>query len=106
MTTGTYASDKDFIKVTNGQAADTQPVVSISGGLYGVMAVAAAWGGGSLDVQMLAADGVTYVSVLPTVFVANGYIKVALPAGQAKFVITTTNGVYATFSRIVRGAGA
>src|SRR5579864_2192772 len=101
MTTGTYVTDPNFVKATNAQHGDTQPVVTLSAGLYAIVVAAGTWGGGNLDLQTLAADGSTYVTVLPATFTANGYKNVALPAGQYKFVITTTDGLYYTLSRIV-----
>ncbi len=106
MTTGTYATDKDYQKVSNGQHGDTIPTVQLSGGLYGIVVHAGTWGGGNLDFQTLAADGSTYVTVLPAVFTADGYKNVALPGGVYQFKITTTDGIYATVSRIARGSAA
>ena len=64
-----------------------------SGGTYGIAAIAT-WGGGSVDLQILGPDGATYLSVLDTVFVANGVKLVQLPVGTYKFVVTTATAVY------------
>lgn len=95
----------DFIQVNNAAAADTTTSVALAGGTYGIF-MKATWGGGSGDVQMIGADGSTYVSVLAAAFTADGFKTFTAPPGQCKIVFTTASACYATLMRIGRGAGA
>lgn len=72
----------------------------LRGGLYGVDAVAT-WGGGSVKLQRLAADGTTYLSVASaTDFTANGYTTVNLPPGDYKLIVATASAIYVSVRRI------
>lgn len=106
MTTGTYTGGVDYYNGANIQHGDTQAQFRLTGGLYALTAIAGTWNSGSLDLQIIAPDGSTFVSVLSAVVSANKFQTLDLPAGQYKFVVTTTDGIYATISRISRGAGA
>ena len=70
----------------------------LRGGSYGVTAKAT-WGGGSVTLQKLAADGTTYVTCL-TAFSADGYASVNLPQGTYKLTVATATGVYIDISAI------
>lgn len=78
--------------------AATTAAFSLKGGKYGVIA-SATWGGGSVTLQRLAADGSTYVTAL-TAFSANGYSTVDLPEGTYKIAIATATAVYVGIDRI------
>lgn len=105
---GTFITNPDYQKGTNVLHGDTIPVVTLGGGDYAITAVAGTWNSGSLDFQAILADGSTgtKVSVLSAAISANKVVTVTLPAGQYTFVVTTTDNVYYTLSRIRRGAGA
>jgi hypothetical protein len=67
----------------------------LDGGKYGVDVVAT-FGGGSVKLQKLAADGTTYVSVGSTTdFSAAGYAAVDLAVGTYRFTIATASAIYA-----------
>lgn len=79
----------------------TPAAFMLSGGLYGVTAVAT-FGGGSITLQRLAADDSTYVTCL-TAFTAAGYATVSLPPGTYKLTIATATAVYADVVAIAEG---
>lgn len=66
---------------------------TLRGGNYGIEVVAT-WGGGSVTLNRLAADGSTYVSTGIS-FTANGYQNVNLPSGTYQLAIATATAVYA-----------
>jgi microcystin-dependent protein len=73
---------------------------SLAGGQYGVDCIAT-FGGGSVKLQRLGADGSTYLSVSSgTDFSANGYASVDLPAGSYRFTVATATAIYAGIVRI------
>lgn len=77
----------------------------LKGGKYSVNAVAT-FGGGSVKLQMLGADGSTYVSVASTTdFTAAGHATVDLPAGQYRWTIATATAVYAKCVRVPAAGG-
>lgn len=78
----------------------TPNAFNLFGGAYGVT-VSATFGGGSVTLQRLAADGTTYITCL-TAFTAAGYASVNLPAGTYKLVIATATAVYADVTSIVK----
>lgn len=80
---------KDGITFSGGGNGDTV-VFALLGGRYN-MAVAATWGGGNVDLQVLMPDGTTYVSVLSSTFTANSGKTLALNPGTYKVVITTAS---------------
>ena len=73
-------------------ASTTQGPFILRGGNYG-MTVHATFGGGSVTLQRLAPDGVTFVTVL-TAFAADGYASANLPAGTYQIAIVTATAVY------------
>lgn len=76
---------------------------NLKGGKYGVNA-AATFGGGSVKLQTLLADGSTWASVSSaTDFTAAGYATVDLPAGVYRFTIATATAVYANISSVPIG---
>ena len=76
----------------------TTAAFTLPSGLYGVT-VTATFGGGSVTLQRLAADGSTYVTCL-TAFTAAGYATVNLPAGTYRFTIATATAVYVDIAAI------
>lgn len=78
----------------------TTAAFTMKGGLYGVT-VSATFGGGSVTLQRLAADGSTYVTCL-TAFTAAGYATVSLPPGSYKVAIATATAVYVDITAIAR----
>lgn len=71
----------------------------LNGGSYGIT-VTATWGGGSVDLKRLSADGSTYVSVLSSTFTANGYQSINIPPGSYQLTVTTATAVYADITSI------
>lgn len=99
-----YTAGNDFQKVTALDHASPLTTFTITTpGTYGIIALAASWSAGSLDLQALGPDGSTYVSVLAAAFAANGYKTVDLIPGTYKFVPTTTDGISAVIARVKRG---
>jgi hypothetical protein len=83
----------------------TTSAFNFPGGLYG-MDVVAAFGGGSVKLQKLAADGSTYVSVSSgTDFTAAGYNTVYLPGGTYRLTIATASAIYASINRVPQTRG-
>lgn len=76
----------------------TTSAFALKGGLYGIDVVAT-FGGGSVTLQRLAADGSTYVTAL-TAFTAAGYSTAYLPAGTYKVAVATASAVYVAINRI------
>lgn len=66
---------------------------TLRGGNYGIT-VSATFGGGSVTLQRLAPDAVTYVTVV-TAFTAAGYASANLPSGTYRLTIATATAVYA-----------
>ncbi len=86
---------KSFTNIAASTAA-----FNLSGGKYGASAMAT-FGGGSVKLQRLLADGSTYQSVSSgTDFTAPGYTTVDLPPGTYRFTIATATAVYAEIVRI------
>lgn len=71
----------------------------LRGGNYGVTAKAT-WGGGSVTLQRLSTDGVTYVTVM-TAFAADGYASANLPSGTYKLTVVTSTAIYVDVVSIV-----
>lgn len=92
----------DGILNTFAAAGSTSGAV-LQGGQYGLAAHSAAWGGGSLDVQMLLQDG-SWVTVTPmygaTHLTADGMIYYGLPMGQYRLTLTTTTAAVAALIRV------
>lgn len=82
--------------LSNG-GAGTYPF-SLLGGEFGI-SVTATWGGGSMVVKAIAADGSTGIDVLPP-FTADGFALVDLPSGQYELVVATATAVYAAVAVI------
>jgi hypothetical protein len=57
------------------------------------------WGGGSVTLQKLSADGSTYVTAA-TAFAADGYTTANLASGTYKLAVATATGVYVAIERI------
>jgi hypothetical protein len=64
---------------------------TLRGGNYGVTAHAT-WGGGTVTLQRLSPDGVTFVTVL-TAFSADGYQNQNLPSGTYQLLVATATGI-------------
>lgn len=77
----------------------TPAAFTLRGGCYGVT-VKATWGGGSLTLQRLSADGSTYVTVL-TAFTADGFQSANLPGGTYKLLLATATALYVDVTSIV-----
>lgn len=72
---------------------------TLRGGCYGVTAKAT-WGGGSVTLQRLSVDGLTYVTVL-TAFAADGYASANLPGGTYRLLVATATAIYVDVVSIV-----
>lgn len=79
-------------KVVITNASATPASFTLRGGNYSIEAIAT-WGGGSVTLNRLAADGSTYVSTGIS-FTANGYQNVNLPSGTYQLAIATATAVY------------
>jgi hypothetical protein len=82
----------------------TTAAFALMGGRY-VMAAIATWGGGNVALQMLAADGSTWVAPMNIAgsansLTANGSATLDLSPGQYRIAVTTATGVYATVARV------
>lgn len=71
-------------------------------GQYGMTVHAGTWGGGSVALQRLAADGVTWITVQS--FGADGFAVVIIPGGTYQITVTTATGVYLDVNPIVTPA--
>jgi hypothetical protein len=77
----------------------TPPVFTLEGGTYVATAVAT-FGGGNLQLQTLANDGLTFVNVGSQI-TANGVTTYSnLPPGQYKLVVTTATAIFFSLSRV------
>jgi hypothetical protein len=76
----------------------TTAAFQLDGGRYGVDTVAT-FGGGSVTLQKLGADGSTWITAL-TAFSAAGFNAADLPAGSYRVAIATASGVYVCIRRI------
>ena len=84
-----------------GSKADQVPF-TLQGGRYAVTvaSVGAAWGGGSVALQRLAADGITYVSV-HAAWTADAYIgTLDLPFGKYEILIATATAIEVDIVRV------
>lgn len=84
--------------VTFSNIAATTAAFHLRGGKYGIVA-SATFGGGSITLQIQAADGTTYVTAA-TAITAAGYAVVDLPDGFYKVAIATATAVYVSITRI------
>lgn len=80
-------------------SATTAPFV-LPPGLYGLDA-SATWGGGSVALQQLSADGSTYLAV-GTALSANGSQSPLYLAGTYQLAVTTATAVYAAITSILQ----
>jgi hypothetical protein len=84
--------------------SSSQTGFKLLGGTYGIT-VTATWGGGSVDLKKLSADGSTYVSVLSSTFTANAYQTVNIPPGTYQLTVTTATAVYADITSVIAATG-
>lgn len=85
--------------------AGTTAAFPLEGGRYVIAAHAATWNSGSAVLKMLCPDGSTYVPPKDiggsaNTLGADGSQTVDVPPGQFVVVVTTTNGVYISISRV------
>jgi hypothetical protein len=73
----------------------------LRGGLYAVT-ITATWGGGSVTLQRLAADGTTYVTVTDA-FTDDAYLSISLPPGTYRLLMATATAMYADITSITFG---
>jgi hypothetical protein len=91
----TSAEGKSFLNISATTAAFT-----LQGGKYAACAVAT-FGGGSVKLQTLLADGSTWQSVSSaTDFTTAGYGVVDLPPGQYRFTIAAATAVFCAVVRV------
>lgn len=93
-----------YDQVTYSNVSASQTAFKLLGGTYGIL-VTATWGGGSVDLKKLSADGTTYVSVLTTTFTANAFQIVSVPPGTYQLTVTTATAVYADITSVISAAG-
>ena len=102
--------DHEAFLISN-QAAGSYPFRLDIGGRY-MMTVHATFGGGTVKLQVLGPDGVTYLDVQGTfnnagaevdlvisTFSSDGTKVYDLAPGQYKFLVTTATAVYAAIAR-------
>jgi hypothetical protein len=78
----------------------TTAAFPLTGGKYAASATAT-FGGGSVKLQTLLADGSTWQSVSSvTDFTAAGFGTVDLPPGQYRFTIATATAVFCAVTRV------
>ena len=73
----------------------------LQGGLYAIT-ITATWGGGSVTLQRLAADGSTYVAVADA-FSADAFQTISLPPGTYRLLMATAEAMYADITSITFG---
>lgn len=79
----------------------TQGPFTLRGGNYSIEAHAT-WGGGSVTLQRLAADGSTYVTVGAfSAFTADGTQNGNLPGGTYQFLVATATAIYVDLASVV-----
>jgi hypothetical protein len=71
---------------------------TILGGCYGAD-YSATWGGGSVQLNRLAGDGVTWIAAAAA-WTANGTVLLLLPPGTYQLAVTTATAVYVQLVRI------
>jgi hypothetical protein len=76
----------------------TPAAFQLLGGTYGIT-VSATFGAGSVTLNVLAGDNITWIAVL-TAFAAVGYAYLSLPPGQYQLAIATATAVYAAIAPI------
>ena len=76
----------------------TTAAFTLDGGKYG-LDVTATFGGGSVQLQKLAADGATWANVGAAI-TANGVQTADVPAGSYRVAIATATAVYVNLRRI------
>jgi hypothetical protein len=79
--------------------AATTAAFNLKGGNYAAIA-SATFGGGNLQLQALALDGVTYVNVGSTITAAGLTAYASLPPGSYKWAVTTASAIYISLTRI------
>ena len=85
-----------------GPFASTQPSFALFGGDYAITR-SGAWGGGSVTLNILAQDGVTWVPALAAAWTANGFQTATLPGGSYQLAVASTaTSTYVSISRIPR----
>jgi hypothetical protein len=72
---------------------------TLRGGLYGVDVHATAFNAGSVTLQKLANDGVTFVTCLAA-FSVDGYGSANLPSGTYRFAVSLATGVFIALTSI------
>jgi len=76
----------------------TTAALVLTGGRYGIDYVAS-WLGGSVTLQKLAGDHVTWVTAA-TAWLANGYAVVDIPGGTYRLLVVSSSSIYVTITRI------
>jgi hypothetical protein len=76
----------------------TTAAFALKGGKYAI--VASATGAGTMGLQMLGPDGVTFIAVHTAFAAVTGFATADLPLGQYKFVIATFTAVFASISSV------
>jgi hypothetical protein len=73
----------------------------LRGGLYAIT-ITATWGGGSVTLQRLAADGTTYITVMDA-FSDDAFETISLPPGTYRLLMATASAMYADITSITFG---
>lgn len=89
-----YEDGKAFenISATTGQFA-------IGGGRFGITAHAGDWGSGSLTLEILAEDKISWVTAA-TAITVDGTALVDLPPGIYRWAVASATGLYVNLTRV------
>lgn len=87
---------QDVVQYSNISA--TTAAFTLKGGQYG-LTVTATFGGGSITLQRLSADGTTWVTAATAVSAA-GYSTAYLSQGSYRFAVATATAVYIDLTQI------
>lgn len=88
------ARDSAFFKNFTGTTANFELGF---GGVYGAEFCATGWG--TVQLNVLGPDGVTWIAAVPA-WTANGTVLLGLPSGTYQLVVVTATAVYVSISRI------
>jgi hypothetical protein len=80
-------------------SATTSPF-RLLGGTYGVTATAAAWASGSITLEILSADQLTWINV-STAFIANSFATVTVPNGIYRLLVASVANAYVSIQIVV-----
>ncbi len=90
------STSTEVVKFSNIGA--TTAAFTLRGGKYAVAANAT--GAGTMGLQILGADGSTFIPVFTAFAVVTGYAVIDLPPGSYNFLVSGFTAVFATICRV------